>query len=191
LQCKSGYCIADSEDFFACGTCLALVGNGDRCAGNTVCDVGLSCDAAERCAPYLQRGDACDGTTAACDTRLFCSDGRCTDVGGAGSPCTDDLECDYFQGQVCSYKGLCESPHGVYWGGECGFPDKGHTQLKDPTFCVAGFSCEDSGHVYKGRCEPQLKDGAGCETSVFQDPCWPPASCVDGLCQLPTPAPCD
>jgi hypothetical protein len=173
-QCASFFCLPTVEGR-RCGSCAARPATGESCATRR-CEVGLVCDAADRCQPPRAAGDACGpgspcGSPLACVTAPGRSDSTCVAPAQVGEacgarergapPCVDELYCSPVT-QRCHRRAFADE------GAPCGpEPDGGITD------CRGLGRCEVSpGHV-RGVCvrasalgEPCTPEARGCAASL-------------------------
>jgi hypothetical protein len=187
-QCDSGTCFQPANATrLSCGSCAALVAEGDRCSGiRGVCDSGLVC-LGGRCAVAKKQGEPCSNVSE-CMAGLACVDLVCGAPHQKGETCGNDRECDLANGLYCDpMLGVCSTLPASYWNGACGIEENGQVESIP---CHAGFFCDFSrANTVVGNCSPQLPDGASCAGQVY-DPCQPPARCDAGVCTLPVATAC-
>lgn len=148
--------------------CVTVVGEGAACDGLHVCDDGLLCNDARRCATYPGEGDPCyrfDGpvTVILCGGDLLCDlDTRCRprrDV-GLGEPCGGAAICAD-EGAFCSLlDARCHVPGAEgdtcdYWGA------LSHGAAPR---CLPGLHCEESEtEPHGGTCVANHAPGEPCD----------------------------
>lgn len=88
------------------GSCQPRLAVGERCVGASDCVATAWCSAGV-CAAQLGEGMACDPYAGACATGLYCSatSSTCVRLGGAGTSCSADVECD----GMCDPSGTCST----------------------------------------------------------------------------------
>jgi hypothetical protein len=183
LQCQSGHC---EKGDATCGTCAPRQAANGACTVDEGCVRGLVC-ANQKCVAPKDLGADCDAQSNPCRAKLYCDKNthRCTMRVGAGSPCSSDNNaCDPLQSVACNV--LAASPTcqavGVAAGGEpCGIVNG------TLTICVELDDCAGASLTQPGSCAAPAGDGEACSD---QRRCVPPASCVNGLCRLPSVASC-
>jgi hypothetical protein len=176
LQCMSGHCEKGSN---SCGTCAPRQAANGACTIDAGCIKGLVC-AAQKCVVPRELGNDCDPSNP-CRSSLYCDKNtrKCATRVGAGSPCgSDGNACDILQSVACGppvSAPTCQ-PVGVAKGGQpCGLVNN------TLTVCVLLNMCST------GVCPAPAADGTACSDAIR---CLPPASCVNGLCRLPSAANC-
>jgi hypothetical protein len=182
LQCTSTYC--NKTD--TCGVCSPRGAAGGACTVNEGCMNGLVC-ANKACVAPAEMGGACNLPGQPCRADLYCSAsagaGTClarVEVGGSCAGNTGDA-CDVFKGAVCNTvfnANTCVTIMIAKGGDACGLAIK--------TACVGGVApC--SNPLTTGTCANPAQDGATCGGSAV---CLPPATCVSGICRLPSTPDC-
>jgi hypothetical protein len=175
LQCMSGHCEKGSE---SCGTCAPRQPANGNCTVDEGCIKGLVC-ANQKCVFPRDLGNDCDPNNP-CRSTLYCdkSTRKCAMPVGAGAACgSDGNACDLLQGVACSVTGnpqTCQTVGVAKAGQPCGIVSG------TPTLCVELNLCS-------GVCPAPAADGTTCTDAIH---CVPPATCVSGLCRLPSVANC-
>jgi hypothetical protein len=183
LQCQSGHCEKGGNN---CGTCAPRQAANGTCTVDEGCARGLVC-ANQRCVAPKDLGGDCDPQNSPCRANLYCDKNshQCAMRVGAGSPCSADSNaCDPLQSVACN--GFAATPTcqavGVAKGGEaCGIVNG------TLTICIELDNCAGASLAQPGSCAAPAGDGEQCSD---QRHCVPPASCVEGLCRLPSVANC-
>ncbi len=179
-QCAAGYC---KKSTGSCGVCSARSKAGEACAGTADCTPGLACQGT--CVMPGAAGAACSASQP-CQGSLVClvtaGAGTCTIPVGAGAACDPQSQnCDSRQGLFCNpLTTACATVQVVANGGACG--------LTGGSFSVCTAAGKCSGAL-AGTCLAAAADGAACDTTNGPN-CVSPATCINGLCQLPDPSSC-
>lgn len=186
-QCASGFCAIADDSW--CGTCAPQPAVGDSCA-TTGCGQTLVCVASTMlCQAPVASGGACskslpcaDGYS--CVGATDTASGVCTaEVATSGAACDNTLKtgptCNADAGLTCDAKNkICVTQPVAAVGAACG----GMNGIA--TRCDKGAVCDATTNL----CVAPAADGAACDDST---PCFTPAKCVNGTCQLPAAATCD
>jgi hypothetical protein len=184
-QCMSTHCEKSTGD---CGVCAPRASASGACTVSEGCAAGLLC-AAQKCVAPGALNAPCNDT-APCLGNLYCSaaSNTCATPLGRGASCAGDTNgCDFKQGLACnslSSTPKCETIAAAKGGEACGLVNS------TLTVCIEGNSCPGLSLVplqTMGVCPNPAGDGQQCTDSVH---CLPPASCVGGLCRLPSSASC-
>ena len=181
-QCQSTHCEKTTGD---CGVCAPRAGAGGACTVDGGCTLGLVC-AAQRCATPGASGGACSAM-APCRANLTCSatSNTCITPLALGASCAGDTgACDLRQGVSCNFLSLapkCETVAAAKGGQPCGIVNG------TLTLCIALNACPGATLTAPGSCLAPASDGMMCNDMIH---CLPPASCVGGLCRLPSTASC-
>jgi hypothetical protein len=171
-----------------CGVCAPRASASGACTVSEGCAAGLLC-AAQKCVAPGALNAPCNDT-APCLGNLYCSaaSNTCATPLGRGASCAGDTNgCDFKQGLACnslSSTPKCETIAAAKGGEACGLVNS------TLTVCIEGNSCPGLSLVplqTMGVCPNPAGDGQQCTDSVH---CLPPASCVGGLCRLPSSASC-
>lgn len=182
-QCESTYCNTNGQACGACGPRAAANGN---CTSDDGCVTGLVC-ANDKCVAPGGDGASCDPTRQPCRSDLYCtSAGLCAPHVGAGQSCADtDRACDLFAGTACNaFNKICETVGVGQSGGACGIVDR------TLTLCVALDACSGATLTQPGVCASPAADGEACGDSNSGHNCIAPATCVNGVCRLPSVTSC-
>jgi hypothetical protein len=182
-QCQSTYC--GKTD--ACGVCGPRQPAGGDCTVDGGCLKGLVC-ANKKCIAPAGPGGDCNPPNEPCRGDLYCAKdtAKCTAKVGAGGSCVDDQACDLTKGVVCNgVSHTCEMISVSGAGGACGLAAKalctgftGFGAGQDPCSNILG----------NGVCAKTAEDGTACGTE--HKVCLAPASCVMGVCRLPSAPNC-
>jgi len=186
-QCMSTHCEKPGGD---CGVCAPRAAAGSACTGDEACVQGLVC-AAQKCVAPAAMGAAC-GAMAPCRANLYCSaiSNTCATPLALGASCGGDASgCDFRQGVACNTFAAmanqkCETIAAAKGGQACGLVNS------TLTLCVANNTCQGISLIplqTMGVCPSPAGDGMQCTDSVH---CLAPATCVGGLCRLPSTASC-
>lgn len=195
-QCASSYCNLGTNG--KCGTCAAAVAQAggacyrdDDCAFGTRC-VGQNANGASptagKCTALGAAGAACSAT-APCHASLNCIAGTCTTPLSTGAACDQRPDvfgnCSELRGEYCSAKtgGTCAMLGVAGVGKPCGLVG---TTLE---VCSAGGTCVVPTGAAMGSCVAPAADFGTCVSSNGPG-CLAPASCTQGVCQVPEPASC-
>ncbi|HVZ71845.1 MAG TPA: hypothetical protein VHJ20_05660 [Polyangia bacterium] len=181
LQCVSTYC---NKMDAACGVCSPRQQAGGDCTVDDGCVKGLVC-ANKKCVTPGDVGADCNPPNQPCRADLYCGKvmAKCLAKVGVGAACPDDQACDLTRGAVC-IKGVCEMIDVAKAGDACGLPTK--------TVCTgfqglgAGDPC--SNLLTGGICARTAEDGTAC--GMDHKVCLAPATCVEGVCRLPSAPNC-
>jgi hypothetical protein len=174
-QCASAFCNRSANSF--CGTCGPLAALSEPCDPlQRQCENGLVCAPFAQwvCATPVPDGGAC-ATGYQCDPSQTCISGVCTTT-SAGVPC-NNTECPETTNQECLAASdggyVCTEVTYASPGQSCN-PSKG-------VVCEAYQACSgEAATGTSGQCGLVVPDGQPCTAA---DHCWPPALCVDGVCQ--------
>jgi hypothetical protein len=155
-----------------CEGCAAAVpadgtkGEGEACADDVDCRVGLDCGADDVCAAV-----ACDDD-AACDDGAFCDDGECA-ANLPGGSCADDDNC--VGGEVCLT-------------GRCGVVVAAGEDCTGAAECAGGLVCDPATDECAGDvpcnahddcgAEAHCDDDGACAPSTDESPCDADAQCT-------------
>ncbi len=182
-ECRS---TGASEDTCGATVCVRPAGTGSSCAGGAFCGVGDHC--VRRFTGGLDQSTCesgatnrpCDSTSN-CDTGLFCAGGlddgtaagTCAASGPAGTPCSEDRECQgelLCVGETSTTSGTCRDVRAP--GAAC-------DQLLG---CFGGQACTRAGTTGLGTCGPAPTIGGAC--GVFSGTPWCGVTLAcDGTCQ--------
>jgi hypothetical protein len=176
-QCQTHLCKIPKNA--SCGVCAAKVPVGGACASNSECVSGSRCKG-QTCTPEVGVGATCGGTVAACAYPNICL-GTCTKPLPVGAPCDPMIDaCDYGIGAACDpQSSTCKALVKLASPGQpCGTIDGSQVE------CVGFGSCGfDTPDATMGTCYAPSADGAPCDDVRS---CLWPATCVNGVCQLPS-----
>jgi hypothetical protein len=186
-QCMSTHCEKSTGD---CGVCAPRAAAAGACTVDGGCMQGLVC-AAQKCVAPAAMGAPCSAM-APCRANLYCSaiSNTCATPLALGAPCGGDAAgCDFRQGVACNQFAAmanqkCETVGGAKGGQACGIVNGTLTN------CVALNTCQGISLIplqTMGVCPNPAGDGMQCTDSVH---CLAPASCVGGLCRLPSSGSC-
>jgi hypothetical protein len=186
-QCASTHCEKTDGD---CGVCAPRAAASGACTVDEGCTVGLVCGA-QKCVAPAAIGAAC-GAAAPCRANLYCSAASNTCIAplALGAACANDTgACDFRHGVMCNTFApmamqKCEMIAAAKGGQACGLVNNTFT------VCIELNSCQGISLIplqTMGVCPNTAADGAQCTDSVH---CLPPASCVGGLCRLPSTGSC-
>jgi hypothetical protein len=184
-QCLSTHCEKPSGD---CGVCAPRASAAGACTVDGGCTAGLVCAALKCVAPAAQ-GAPCSAM-APCRANLYCSTATntCATPLPLGASCMGDTNgCDFRQGVSCNSFASppkCEMIAAAKGGQACGIVNN------TLTICVALNTCQGISLVplqTSGVCPNPAGDGMQCTDTVH---CLAPASCVGGLCRLPSTSSC-
>jgi hypothetical protein len=190
-QCAGGTCAYSTTDaglLANCGTCgsapRAVCGGADfgTCPSPRFCQPQGDAGTSYGCISRGAEGDACAVNT--CQDGLFCDQGACAKVAGAGEPCVWFVRkplvdsCDHTQGLAC-FDTVCETTHFALPGEPCGSVG---------ISCEAGAACRRPDGSTSSVCVAPLPDGAPC-LPLSGAPCMFPADCWQGTCQTHAPSP--
>jgi hypothetical protein len=184
-QCMSTHCEKSNGD---CGVCAPRAAAGGACTVDEGCNLGLVC-AAQRCVAPGALNASC-GDAAPCRGGLYCSASSkmCATPLGAGASCENDSNaCDFAKGVGCNgfaSPPTCQAVSSARGGEACGIVNS------TLTICIVLNSCNGISLVplqTMGTCPNPAGDGQACDDKVH---CMAPASCVGGLCRLPSSASC-
>jgi hypothetical protein len=187
LQCMSTHC---EKSGTACGTCAVRQATGGTCTVDEGCQVGLVCANAKCIAPRAVGGQ-CDDSHP-CKASLYCSasTAMCAQhATGAGMACaTDKNVCDVAHGFGCDTfetTPACEAVVVANGGDACGLVNG------TLTVCPEFNDCTIAGGAVSGTCPNAPKDGDPCTLTNPRLDCVPPATCVGGVCRLPSVTTCN
>ena len=181
-QCMSTHCEKTDGD---CGVCAPRSSAGGACTVDEGCTMGLVC-AAKKCVARGEANAPCSDM-APCRANLYCSatSNTCATPLQKGSSCAGDTGgCDLRQGVGCNFLSAapkCEMVAAAKGGQACGIVNG------TLTLCVALDACPGATLTAPGSCLATAEDGQACTDDVH---CLPPASCVGGLCRLPSSGSC-
>jgi len=184
-QCMSTHCEKASGD---CGVCAPRADAGGACTVDEGCTTGLVC-AAQKCVAPAALSAPCS-TAAPCRADLFCSavSNTCEMPRAAGASCDKDSNaCDFKNGVGCNgfaSPPQCQMVSSAKGGSACGIVNN------TLTVCIVLNSCNGLSLIplsTTGTCPNPAGDGQACTDSVH---CMAPASCVNGLCRLPSSSSC-
>jgi hypothetical protein len=164
-QCQGRYC--DRANSGPCGTCAERGAAGAECHLWNYCEPGLICGNS-RCVTPVNIGEACPNGFGCLPVTQACVDGRCAVAPREGEHCSSS--CDSSKPLSC-VGGIC-AVNPVASGELCNMPGD----------CPPGNVCVPEPPVR--RCTPLREDGQPCGTGYSF--CRHPATCVDGVCTLPT-----
>ncbi|MFO0592146.1 MAG: hypothetical protein U0441_31675 [Polyangiaceae bacterium] len=172
IQCESGSCSGSSDA--KCGTCNIRKAVGETCqVVNEVCAPGAFCSQEGKCvATPTKVGDACPNGV--CAGGLYCNNGTCAALLGAGAACESFFQCNYSDGVTCdSTSKKCVQMKVAAVGEACG---------TDPlTVCAGDASCD----TMTNKCVARPKLGEACTVDAID--CAFGSECSDaGKCEEPT-----
>ena len=173
---QNGECVAGSycsrKDFKqSCGVCQTAGRVGATCDPRHQCATDLRC-VAKRCVVQAGEGETCNAGLP-CNIGLSCVGGSCTSPHlAAGAACDEAM--DLCAGSFACTSGTCKPVKLVRPGDACS---------DDVGMCTHGSSC------FGGKCVAAAADGAACDQKAGPT-CLRPAECIDGRCQMRTPATC-
>jgi hypothetical protein len=187
LQCQSGYCKLTSGT--TCGVCTTKSTAGNACTTNGDCPQGYYCKSSI-CAANVTQGGACttDGGLVClgqyyCDTNSSTCQTPSTDA-GTGCSFKNALICAAGAGLFCNGS-TCQQIGVAAIGSQCGLS----LAPISLTACADGGSCALTSQT-QGTCFAPAADGTACATDGGQPNCLGPATCVSGICTLPSPGSC-
>ena len=176
-QCASLRCSATG---MGCGQCLARGGAGATCASDDDCQRAFICAVGTgggSCVTPGSAGALCNATSAPCRYSLSCRSGTCATPGIGGAVCSDHEDCDDRNGWLCNGT-----------TGRCGLASGGTTCNTSATDGTVQYCSDDGTCSATGACIPAAADNQAC--AVTGAACLPPATCMAGLCALPSTADC-
>jgi hypothetical protein len=178
-QCASLRCVFTDN---LCGVCLPRGGAGASCAIDSDCLPPRVCTTpytgTGTCAMPVGAGAACDPASSPCRYSLACLNGICAAPGRAQASCVDHQDCDDRQGYLCNFSTLvCGSATAS--STICGAPATNGTLL----YCPASGYCTD-----QFTCTAAAADNRSCGPTGPL--CTFPASCINGICTLPSTTDC-
>jgi hypothetical protein len=183
-QCVSTYCGKTN----ACGVCGPRQPAGGDCTVDGGCLKALVCANKKCVAPGTLNAD-CNAPNQPCRADLYCdkTTSKCLAKVGAGGSCADDQACDITKGVLCNpLNHVCETITVAKAGEGCGLSSKalctGFSGLgagQDPCSNFLGMN---------GICAKTAEDGTAC--GMDHKVCLAPASCVMGVCRLPSAPNC-
>lgn len=180
-QCMSTHCEKTTGD---CGTCAPRQAASGTCSVNGGCQQGLVCTAG-KCVSPSAVGGPCDANTPCRGGHLYCNAGTCAMRLGAGNSCAGNAEaCDFRSGVACnilSAAPTCQVVAAAQGGQACGIVNG------TLTICQLDNDCPGATLTQPGACVAPSQDGTACSP---RHNCLPPASCVGGICRLPSTAAC-
>jgi hypothetical protein len=187
-QCASNLC-RSSETL--CGACGPKAAAGGACTEDEECTTGLVCpevDGTRRCVARAPAGMACSRTQP-CAYGFACDGNLCVAAGKAGATCRrpgGDLvgTCDGTQYLFCGSGNVCQVIPTASAGQPCGVIGNGYVG------CAGGTYCRTNALSFTGVCANTAADGTACGPLPAGPPCVAPATCVDGLCRLPSALQC-
>ncbi len=177
-QCdeSTAYCSVATGQ--TCGVCAPLGAAGNPCNETAACQAGLVCEiptgqTTGLCALPGGEGAVC-GAYQPCLATLGCTtSGLCEPLVEVGAGCAVQ-SCDLLHGAYCNTTvDVCE---------EIGIANPGEA-------CPSGTGCADSATCENGICIAAAVDGVACNTTTGPT-CLVPATCVGGVCQLPSAPAC-
>jgi hypothetical protein len=185
-QCSSTHCQKTDAD---CGVCAPRASANGACTVDGGCTQGLVC-AAQKCVAPGAMGAPCSAA-APCRANLYCSatSNTCATPLPLGASCANDNNaCDFRNGVMCNFlagaNAKCETVAAAKGGQACGIVNNTFT------VCIVLNKCEGISLVplqTMGVCPNPAADGAQCNDNVH---CLAPATCVGGLCRLPSTGSC-
>jgi hypothetical protein len=181
-QCMSTHCEKTTGE---CGVCAPRAAANGACSVDGGCTLGLVC-AGGKCVTPGAAGAPC-GAAAPCRANLYCSatTSSCAAPLALGASCAGDTgACDLRQGVSCNFLSAapkCETVAAAKGGQACGIVNGTFT------LCIALNACPGATLTQPGACLAPANDGQACNDMTH---CLPPASCVGGLCRLPSTASC-
>jgi len=182
-QCQSTYCNTNGQ---TCGACGPRAAAGGTCTTDDGCMTGMVC-ASGHCVTPGVSGASCDPMKQPCRSDLYCtSASTCAPHVGAGASCADSASaCDLFQGVACNpFNHVCETVAVAQGGAACGIVNR------TLTLCVALDQCGGATLTQPGVCASPAGDGEACGESNSGHNCIAPATCVNGVCRLPSATNC-
>lgn len=218
-QCTSGECtgatppVGDGSTR-GCGVCSAIIPEGAACApGSPDCGGDSRCVATAVdgssgiCKPVVEVGEgaSCGDGATFCNSGLVCSGVtlRCTSPSPTGATCVYNADCTpglvcmgrvcsapVAVGAACSAYLTCAAGNGCQAGVCAPITWAGSGEPCNPTespFCLVG-QCPTDG---TGVCPVVIPDGQPCEGISATRVCDSYASCVDGVCEVPTSFACE
>jgi hypothetical protein len=176
-QCASLRCSATAN---SCGQCLARAGAGATCASDNDCQHPLVCAVGATggvCVTPGGAGATCDPTTTPCRYSLSCRTAVCATPGTGGVSCSDHEDCDDRNGWLCNAITR-----------KCGSAIPGNSCLNAAIDGTVPY-CNNNGLcTTTGSCIAGAGDNQACSATGAQ--CLFPASCVGGVCTLPSSSDC-
>jgi hypothetical protein len=182
-DCRSGFCLQESED--ACGVCSAVAGLNEDCT-SAICSSELYCSPTDStCQPIKQRCEECTPDDE-CEGDLKCVRGECAiPYLNEGDDCTDspdgceiDLMCDAAT-STCS-----PIPYIFVGEGEsCNIVDP--EPPLSVTICSGSNYCDSGTLGVEGTCIAMGKKGDECtlmDSTVSGSTCGFMLSCIAGTC---------
>jgi hypothetical protein len=213
-QCQSSSCSKSSSSADggsvtpACGTCDALIPDGQPCGGTArgQCSSASRCETATTppfCAAVIVGDVGSSCSQAPCKAGLFCNPTTmlCAFPGGAGAACTDTTGCTYplsclgtppnqtcqspqRAGAPCTIDSDCSSGLGcdpmARQCGAIGWASSGQP-CGGLVRCLVG-NCSAS--MTSGQCPVVIADNQPCTSSTGSATCDTFASCINGTCTL-------
>jgi len=184
-QCASTYCKTTD----ACGVCAARADVGGACSVNGGCLDGLVCAANGVCVGQAGPNVACNANHP-CRSDLYCTGnpGTCQPKMTAAGTCADsDQACDIVRGFGCNgLNKTCEMVNVASGGDACGIVNNALTVCAGLNPCPGVTLLKPM-----GVCANPAADGAPCGDAANGTNCVPPATCVSGLCRLPSTPTCN
>jgi len=180
-QCMSAHCEKTTGD---CGVCAPRAGAGGACTVTEGCTQGLAC-ATGKCVTPGALGAPCSDM-APCRGSLYCSavSNTCATPLPLAAACKgDNNACDFKTGAMCNFLSdmpKCEMVNVAKGGDACGIINGALT------ICIEFNTCNGISLIplqTMGTCPNTAGDGQACTDAQH---CLPPASCVGGLCRLPS-----
>jgi hypothetical protein len=203
IQCASNDCVVPNGA--TCGTCGAVISDGQPCPNGTGCRSGATC-LSGTCTEvtYGNAGTKCDGRSGFCAADLYCDgSGVCATLPGSGQPCgtafafggvtggtvcAASYGCD---GATCAPLGAIGSACPCQAGLTCARPLDGGAGscTAGPAPLAPGAACTAFEACGVGRCDAQtmkcptvIADGQPCTAGNAAAVCGTTSACVSGTC---------
>jgi hypothetical protein len=178
-QCGSGNCRKAGDA--TCGACGPRSTAGGACRENEDCEKGLLCKSS-LCLTPVDLGGACDARRP-CRAPHYCKAGVCAAAGTGGDPCTTEDSCQTWNGFFCNTTAkVCQRFNSAGGGETCGLT------TNPATFCGGAGDCRPN--ALSGVCQAPAKDGEPCGSTAQNRKCLTPATCVSGVCKVPSASAC-